>query len=97
MTVGESGLVSLHMDNLDVRSALETISRQATMNLLISQGVQGTVTLNLDNVTIEQALDAILKLAGLSSRRDGDLFYVFSPEEIVQEDDRASSSQGSTT
>ncbi len=86
--IGTSGLVAMHADNLDIRQALELLSRQATLNILISPGVQGQITVNLDGVTVEQALEAILKLGNLSSNREGSLIYVFAPEEILMQGDR---------
>src|SRR5205807_1168909 len=70
VSVGASGRVSLHMDNLDIRQALELLSRQATLNILVAPGVQGQITVNLDGVTVEQAFDALLKLGNLSATRE---------------------------
>ncbi len=84
------GRVSIHTDNLDIRQALEILSRQANLNILISPGVQGPITINLDGVTIDQALDAILKLGNLSAKREGGLIYIFSPEEVLLQGDRGS-------
>lgn len=65
--VDDRGLVHLHANELDVRQALELISRQGAMNILVSPGVSGTVTINLEGATIEQALDAVAQLGAWPS------------------------------
>ncbi len=77
MRVDPSGLVTLHLDNVEVRQALEMLSRQGAMNLLVAPGVTGQITVNLDRVTLNQALSAILKLGNLVARREGGLLYVY--------------------
>ena len=81
--------ISLHADDLDVRKALEMISRQAKVNILVSSGVSGTVTLDLRDKTLDEVLDAIVKLCHLTVRRDNDVIYVSTITELRQgeEDD----------
>lgn len=83
--------ISLHMDDLDVRKALEMLSRESTTNVLVSPGVTGKITADLKEVTFDQALDAILKLCNLSARREKGIVYVYTPKELsdisVQEGD----------
>ncbi len=76
------GRISLHMDDLDIRRALEILSRQGGLNIMIAPGVTGTVTANLEGVTIEEALAAILRLTNLTARREGGLIFVYSPQEL---------------
>src|SRR5207249_3758892 len=64
------------------RKALEILSREGDLNILVSPGVTGVVTANLKGVTPDQALDAVLRLAGLVARRDGNLVYVYTPDEL---------------
>jgi type IV pilus secretin PilQ/predicted competence protein len=77
-------LVTLHMDDLDVRKALELLSRQAGVNILVSPGVNGSVTVDLRNVTLDEALQAIVKICNLTSRREGELIYVSTADEVNQ-------------
>ncbi len=77
-------LVTLHMDDLDVRKALEMLSRQAGVNILVSPGVSGSVTVDLRDVPLEQALQAVVKLCNLVVRREGDIIFVTTPEEMNQ-------------
>jgi type IV pilus secretin PilQ/predicted competence protein len=76
------GRLTLHMDDLDIRRALEILSRQGGLNIMIAPGVTGTVTANLEGVTIDEALGAILRLTNLTARREGGLIFVYSPQEL---------------
>ncbi len=80
--VDDRGRLTLHMDDLDIRRALEILSRQGGLNIMIAPGVTGTVTANLEGVTVEDALGAILRLTNLTARREGGLIFVYSPQEL---------------
>ncbi|MDG3007713.1 LysM peptidoglycan-binding domain-containing protein [Paludisphaera mucosa] len=72
------------MDDLDVRRALEILSRQGGLNIMIAPGVTGRVTANLERATLNQALRAILKLSDLIARREDGMIYVYSRLEFKQ-------------
>ena len=80
--VGTDGRITLHMDELDVRRALELISRQGGLNIMVSSGVQGRITANLEGATVDQALKAILRLGDLKARREEGLIYVYSAQDF---------------
>ena len=82
LTMERTGKVSLHANERDIREILELISREASLNLLVSPGVSGTVSVNLDHVTVDQALQAVIKLGGLQVKREGSLAYVYSAQEL---------------
>jgi type IV pilus secretin PilQ/predicted competence protein len=84
-----SALITLHADNLDVRKALEIVSRQARMNILVAPSVGGAVTLDVRDKTVDETLQAIAKLCHLTVRREKDVFYVTTLAELRQgeEDD----------
>ena len=42
------------------------------------------MTVNLESATVDQALSAVLKLTNLTARREGDLIFVYSPQEFKQ-------------
>lgn len=75
--------VTLHLDDVDVRKALELLSRQGPLNILVSANVTGTITANLDGISFDQALNAILKLSNLVAQREGGLVYVYTPQEVA--------------
>lgn len=80
---GDEG-ISLSIQNTDIRTVLEMISREAGLNIVASKNVQGTVTANLHGVSLETALAAILKSTGYVAVREGDILYVALPTDLVQ-------------
>ena len=74
--------ISLQLDDLEVRKALEILTREGKFNLLVSPGVTGRVTASLKDVTPNQALEAVLRLANLVARREGKLIYIYTPDEL---------------
>ena len=74
--------IELHMDDLDVRKALEVFSRESPYNVIVSPGVDGKVTADLKNVTYDEALQAILKICNLSARREKNIIFVYSNKEM---------------
>jgi type IV pilus secretin PilQ/predicted competence protein len=80
--VKADGRITLHMDDLDVRRALELLSRQGGLNIMLSTGVSGRVTANLEGATVDQALKAILKLGNLTARREEGLIYVYTAQDF---------------
>ena len=85
---GDEQTVALHFDDLEIRKALELLSRQGSLNILVSPKVTGNVTANIEGLTLEQALNAILKLCGLVANRENNLIYVYTPEELRQLDNQ---------
>ncbi len=82
-------MITLHVDDLDVRKALEILSRQAKVNILVSPGVTGRVTVDLQNKTLDEMLGVITRLCDISVRREKDILYVSTPAEqrAAEEDD----------
>ncbi len=78
----QNGPVQLRLDNVPVPKALEMLSRQGSMNILVSPGVTGHVTADLRNLSFEEALDAILRLCNLVARRENGLLFVYTPEQV---------------
>lgn len=83
-TAADSAPITMHMDDLDIRKALEMLSRESTKNVLVSPGVTGHVTADLRGVTFDQALAAILRLCNLQSRQEGNIIYVYTPKELAE-------------
>src|SRR5262249_27607058 len=72
----------LHLDDVDVRKVLEILSREGSLNILVSPSVTGRVTASLNGLNPEQALDAILKLSNLVAQREKGIIYVYTREEV---------------
>ena len=71
-------LVNLDLKEADVKTAIETLMKDASANYSIDPGVRGTITLQLKDVPWSQALKVVLKAAGLVYRVDGGV-YMISP------------------
>ena len=86
---GNEPLITLHVADLDVRKALEILSRQAKMNILVSPGVSGKVTVDLHDKTLDEVLATMAKLCDMSVHREKDIIYVTTPAEqrAAEEDD----------
>jgi type II secretory pathway component GspD/PulD (secretin) len=76
--------VTLHLNEVSVRLALEMLSRSHGLSILVAPGVAGQVTANLEGLPVDQALNAIIKLANLVAHREGGLIYVYSATEFPQ-------------
>lgn len=76
-------LLSLDFQNIDVKSLLQLISKHSGMNFVINENVKGNITIRLKDVTWKQALTVILNAQGLASRRDGNVMYITSIDDIT--------------
>jgi len=74
---------SLQVRDTEVAQVLDMLGEIAGANLIPSPNVQGKVTVNLSRVTLNQALQAILRSTGLVVEREGDLYYINTPEELI--------------
>jgi len=76
--------VTLRCDDVDVRKALEMLSNEASVNILVASGVTGKVTANLQGLSFDEALGAILKLCNLVAQRQNDLVFVYPLADVPQ-------------
>lgn len=79
--------ITLHVDDLDVRKALEILSRQADMSILVSPGVSGNVTLDLRDKTADEILQAVARLCRLKIQRVNDMIFVTARSESPEGED----------
>ncbi len=79
----ESGLLTIHIQNEDIRKVLELLGTHGGINILASPRVQGTVSATLGDVGIEDALDAILRANGYQAKRDGSFVFVGTASDFV--------------
>ncbi len=86
-----SAMVTLNVDNADVRTVFEMLARGYQMNILVSPDVEGTVTANVDGLTPEQTLQGIVKMCNLNMQQDENLIYIY-PSTQLPADARQSKS-----
>ena len=89
MPSGGEASITLHVDDLDVHKALEILSRQARVNILVSPGVKGKVTIDVHDKTWDEVLAAIVRLAHLTVHCEKDVIYVstLAEQHQAEEDD----------
>jgi type IV pilus assembly protein PilQ len=75
--------LSFDFQAIDVRTLLQLIAKNANLNFVISDAVKGNITLNLKNVTWQEALNIVLQSHGLASRRDGNVIFISTVEELT--------------
>jgi type IV pilus assembly protein PilQ len=76
--------VRLRCEDVDVRRALEMLSNEASVSILVAPGVTGRVTANLQGLSFEEALGAILRLCNLVAQREGKLVLVYPLADVPQ-------------
>ncbi len=80
-----NGLVTMHVNELDVRQLLELLSRRSGLNILVSPKVSGTITANFENTSVDQVLKAVIKLAGLIEKKEGTIHFLYTKGEIDED------------
>jgi general secretion pathway protein D len=80
--------ITFHVDDMDVRKALEILSRQGKLNILVSPMVTGRVTIDLKEVSQDEALAAVLRACHLLAKRDGNVVYVYTAAEELQQQEQ---------
>ena len=82
--------VTFNFQDVPVRTVLQLIAEESSLNLVASDSVQGNVTLRLINVPWDQALDIVLRAKGLDKRRSGNVIWVAPQAELAKyEQDKA--------
>lgn len=81
--------ISLDFQNIDVRTILQIIAKEAGTNIVASDSVQGKMTLTLKDVPWDQALDLVLDARGLEMKRVGNIINVAPREEMSKQREEA--------
>jgi len=81
--------VTFNFQDVPVRTVLQLIAEESSLNIVAADTVQGNVTLRLINVPWDQALDIVLQAKGLDKRRSGNVIWIAPQAEIAKyEQDR---------
>lgn len=80
--------MSLHLQNVDLRAALQLIADFADVNLVVAEGVTGEIAVRLEDVPWDEALDLILTSNGLGKRHRGNVLLV-APAGVLAEREQA--------
>lgn len=76
-------LISLQLQDAEVRRLLVLLAQQRHMNLVMSDSVAGNVSVNLDNVSWNKALNIILKMKGLAHKEESGVLWIAPRDELV--------------
>jgi type IV pilus assembly protein PilQ len=76
--------VTFNFQDVPVRTVLQLIAEESSLNIVASDTVQGNVTLRLINVPWDQALDIVLQAKGLDKRRSGNVVWIAPQSEIAK-------------
>ncbi len=77
-----SGLVTMHVNELDVRQLLELLSRRSGLNILVSPRVSGLITANFESATLDDVIKSVIKLANLVEKSEGSIHYIYTKGEL---------------
>ncbi|RNF85904.1 type IV pilus secretin PilQ [Montanilutibacter psychrotolerans] len=81
--------VTFNFQDVPVRTVLQLVAEESSLNVVAADTVTGNVTLRLINVPWDQALDIVLQAKGLDKRRSGNVIWVAPQAEIAKyEQDR---------
>lgn len=75
--------ITLNLQDISVRSALQILANFANINLVISDQISGSVTLRLKDIPWQEALDIILVSESLGKREIGSVIYIAPASEIT--------------
>ena len=78
--------ISFDFQNIPVRSALQQIANETSLNFVISDSVTGDMSLRLRDVPWDQALDTIMQTKGLARRQQGNVVWIAPAEEITNQE-----------
>ena len=83
-TMGYSGRpVTFNFQDVPVRTVLQLIAEESSLNIVAADTVGGNVTLRLVNVPWDQALEIVLRAKGLDKRRDGNVIWIGPQAELA--------------
>lgn len=80
--------ITLIVDDAPVTQVLQAIAEQQQQNLVIAPGAEGKLSLHLVDVPWEQAFSLVLKLANLSSSKNGNILQVQGKESVARQQEQ---------
>lgn len=84
VNVSNQGLVEMHVENMDIATILNLLSRRSHKNIITSRGVRGKVSVDLYDVSFYQALRAILTPNGFGYIQKGNFIYVYTAKQLAE-------------
>jgi type II secretory pathway component GspD/PulD (secretin) len=75
---------TLNQHDVPIAEAMDMLSRQTRVNVLLSRDVMGNVSFNLYDVTVDEAIRSIASAAGYAVEKVGESYFVIGREEAKQ-------------
>ena len=82
----QGGKISLDFQDVDVRTVLQILAKEADINIVASDAVRGKLTLKLDNVRWDEALHLVLQAKNLGMRKVGSIINIAPRQEFEAQD-----------
>lgn len=84
--------ISIETSNIDIRDALNLITEESGVNMVIAEEVRGNISLKLRQVPWDQALVVIMKARKLGYTRQGNVLRIAQLQDLKAEEDDAAKS-----
>jgi type IV pilus assembly protein PilQ len=68
--------MSMHFQNIEMRTALQLVSEFSGVNIIMSDSVSGNLSIRLKDVPWDQVLHTVLQTRGLGQQQDGNVIWV---------------------
>lgn len=81
--------ISIETNNMDIRDALNFITEESGVNMVISEDVKGAVSLKLRQVPWDQALVVLMQAKKLGYTRQGNVLRIAPLQDLKAEEDDA--------
>ncbi|AHI05099.1 fimbrial assembly protein [Bdellovibrio bacteriovorus W] len=85
--------ISIETNNMDIRDALNFITEESGVNMVISEDVRGNVSLKLRQVPWDQALVVLMQSRKLGYTRQGNVLRIAPLQDLKAEEDDATKLQ----
>ncbi len=76
--------ISLELQEIPLQAALNLLSKQLHINLVINPNIHGTASLHLKNISPQDAFDLLLLSHELSKRQINNVWYILPRSEFMQ-------------
>lgn len=86
--VYKGGKISFDFQDVDVRTVLQILAKEAGVNIIVSDLVKGSLTLKLKDVRWDEALDLVLQTKDLGMTKVGSIINVAPKSELEARDKR---------
>jgi len=74
--------ISLSLRDVEISEAMQMLSRQQRVNILLSEGVSGEISVNLYGIPLREAIRAIANAAGYEVEKRGVNYFVIDRDDV---------------